>query len=158
MAITTCAADRSSEPVPQFRAAADALMTWQLQRRSGVEVRASAPRVGLDEVADLRIGFGPLRVTAPVRVVHTIQEKDARGFAYGTLPGHPETGEEQFVVELASSGLVLLTVTAFSRADSRLARLSGPVDDVAQALITRRYLLALRAPLPATSPGELEHR
>ncbi len=134
----------------QFGAAASALMAWQVQCRSGIEVRASAPVVGVDEVADLRIGVGLLRVTAPVRVVHVIDEPTARGFAYGTLPGHPESGEEQFVVELAPSGLVLFTITAFSRPAWRLARLSGPFDDVAQSLMTRRYLLALRAPLPAT--------
>lgn len=142
----------------QFRAAANALMAWEVQRRAGVEVRPSAPRVGVDAVADLRIGVGHLRVTAPVRVVHAIDERSARGFAYGTLPGHPESGEEQFVVELTHSGLVLLTITTFSLPAWRLARLSGPVDDVAQALMTRRYLLALRAPLPAPSAGELEHR
>ncbi|MEP7333816.1 MAG: DUF1990 domain-containing protein, partial [Terracoccus sp.] len=132
----------------QFRAAAAALMGWQVQRRAGIEVRASAPVIGVDEVADLRIGGGPLRLTAPVRVVHTIENPHSRGFAYGTLPGHPESGEEQFVVELMPSGLVLFTITAFSRPAWRLARLSGPFDDVVQALMTRRYLLALRAPLP----------
>lgn len=134
----------------QFRAAAGALMAWQVQRRAGTEVRASAPVVAVDEVADLRVGVGSLRVTAPVRVVHTIDTPHSRGFAYGTLPGHPVSGEEQFVVELMPSGLVLLTITAFSRPAWRLARLSGPFDDLAQALMTRRYLLALRAPLPTT--------
>ncbi len=134
----------------QFSAAAAALMAWQAQRRSGTEVRASAPVVGVDEVADLRVGLGRLRVTAPVRVVHTIDTPTTRGFAYGTLPGHPVSGEEQFVVELMRSGLVLFTITAFSRPAWRIARLAGPFDDVAQSLMTRRYLLALRAPLPAT--------
>lgn len=138
----------------QFRAATAALMAWQVQRRAGIEVRASAPVIGVNEVADLRIGAGPLRVTAPVRVVHTIENPQSRGFAYGTLTGHPESGEEQFVVELAPSGLVLFTITAFSRPAWRLVRLSGPFDDVVQALMTRRYLLALRAPLPETAlPG-----
>lgn len=142
----------------QFRAAASALLAWQVQRCSGIDVRASAPEVRVDEVADLRIGAGRLRVSAPVRVVHTIDERAEQGFAYGTLPGHPVSGEEQFVVELMPSGLVLFTITAFSRPAWRLARLAGPFDDVAQALMTRRYLLALRAPLPVVSAGELEHR
>ena len=34
---------------------------------------------------------------APCRVVYVIDEPDIRGFAYGTLPGHPESGEERFV-------------------------------------------------------------
>jgi uncharacterized protein (UPF0548 family) len=35
---------------------------------------------------------------APCRVVYVIDEPDIRGFAYGTPPGHPESGEERFAV------------------------------------------------------------
>lgn len=131
----------------QFRAAGEALMGWQLQRRAGVRVRPSSPRVDVDEVADLRIGVGPLRVSAPVRVVRVIADARRRGFAYGTLPGHPQSGEEEFVVELDASGIVTLTITAFSRPAWLLARAAGPLADLAQRVATGRYLRALRMPL-----------
>lgn len=44
------------------------------------------------------VGAGPLRLRAPCRVVYTVTESRRRGFAYGTLPGHPECGEEAFVI------------------------------------------------------------
>ena len=52
----------------------------------------------------LRIPAGPFSVKAPARVVYVINEKKRKGFAYGTLAGHPEPGEESFVVELADDG------------------------------------------------------
>jgi uncharacterized protein (UPF0548 family) len=35
---------------------------------------------------------------APCRVIYTITEPRRKGFAYGTLPGHPESGEEAFTI------------------------------------------------------------
>lgn len=68
---------------------------------------------------------------------------DRAGFAYGTLPGHPESGEEAFVVSRAPDG-VRFTITAFSRPATWLARLGGPVTLLGQEYFTRRYLRALR--------------
>ena len=45
-------------------------------------------------------------VEAPVRVVSIIDEPDRKGFAYGTLDGHPLSGEESFVVERTPDGSV----------------------------------------------------
>ena len=42
-------------------------------------------------------------------------EPQSAGFGYGTLPGHPERGEEAFEVEMGADGRVFLTITAFSR-------------------------------------------
>jgi uncharacterized protein (UPF0548 family) len=86
-----------------------------------------------------------LGIEAPCRVVYTVDEPNRRGFAYGTLPGHPESGEEAFMVELDPDGdEVSLTVKAFSRPASRLARVSGPLSHKIQHLITDRYFRALR--------------
>lgn len=75
----------------------------------------------------LRLGLGPISVRAPVRVVYLIDEPTRTGFAYGTLPGHPESGEEAFVVQLQDSGVVTFGITAFSRPATTLARLGGPL-------------------------------
>lgn len=132
----------------QFHWAAESLMTWQVQRRAGFDVRASSERVVEGAVADLHLAGGPFRVTAPVRVVEVVDEPLRRGFAYGTLPGHPVAGEERFVVQLEPTGVVLFTVTAFSRPASTLARLGGPFGRLAQDAMAHRYLAALRAPEP----------
>ena len=44
----------------------------------------------------------------PARVVYVIDEPLRKGFAYGTLPGHPETGEEAFIVEYRDDDSVWL--------------------------------------------------
>ncbi len=68
------------------------------------------------DVALLSMGIGPLALRSPVRVVQVIDEADRRGFADGTLPGHPESGREAFVLQ------------------------RDPAVTATQRLITRRYL------------------
>jgi uncharacterized protein (UPF0548 family) len=100
--------------------------------------------------ARLRIPFGPVAVSAPVRVIYVVDEPDCRGFAYGTLPGHPERGEEAFLVEQEEDGSVWLTVKAFSRPAHLGWWLVSPVLRVVQARTTARYLRSLNGPLPRT--------
>jgi uncharacterized protein (UPF0548 family) len=86
-------------------------------------------------------------------VVYVTTEPDRRGFAYGTLPGHPECGEEAFhLVRQGSS--VLFRVRAFSRPRHPLARLGAPVTRAMQRRTNHRYLEVMRqeaATGPATS-------
>src|SRR5690606_259686 len=105
------------------------------------------PRVTPGETATLLIPFLFLRVAAPCRVIYVVDEPRRKGFAYGTLPGHPESGEEAFLVEQTEDGSVWLTVRAFSRpADWRWWAVY-PVLRMAQAVFTRRYLRALSGPI-----------
>jgi uncharacterized protein (UPF0548 family) len=82
-------------------------------------------------------------MTAPCRVVYVIDEPDRWGFAYGTLPGHHESGEEAFVLHRTDDGRSVLSITAFSRPATALAKLAGPFGRGAQSLITNRYLHTL---------------
>jgi uncharacterized protein (UPF0548 family) len=122
-----------------FERASGALLSWELQLRSGIAVKASSARVEEGAVAMLLLG--PLR--APVRVRYVVEEPTRRGFAYITLPGHPESGEELFLLDLTDD-VVTLTITATSRPATLLARAGGPVTRWAQLRITRRYERALR--------------
>ena len=61
------------------------------------------------------------------RIVYTIDETERFGFAYGTLPGHVELGEELFLVERNAQGEVRYVIKAFSRPRFWLARLAYPV-------------------------------
>ena len=126
-----------------FASAAADLFRWEVQRRAGLRVTPSARTVDEGVVALLRLGPAPAAVRAPVRVVYVVDEPDRRGYAYGTLVGHPERGEEAFVVERDAAGSVFLTITAFSRPATLLARAGGPVSRLAQRRVTRRYLRAL---------------
>lgn len=123
--------------------AAAVLLGWDMHRRAGLGVRASDEHVVPGAVAVLRLGVGRFGVDAPVRVVYVVDEPHRRGFAYGTLPGHPEIGEEAFVLDLGPDGAVTFTITAFSRPGSTLARAGGPIGRATQSWVTRRYLRAV---------------
>ncbi|WP_084541269.1 DUF1990 family protein [Nocardioides alkalitolerans] len=133
--------------------AVEDLFTWQVQRRAGLDVRADARADEPGAVALLTIGPWPFVVRAPVRVVDVLAEPTRAGFSYGTLPGHPERGEESFVVSIDDAGAVRLTVTAFSRGGPWWARLGAPVASYVQKRTTDRYLAALVTPVtPSTAP------
>ena len=126
-----------------YDTAARDLFGWQVQARSGLRVATSALTVEPAAVVLMRLGVGPLALRIPCRVVYVIDEPDQRGFAYGTLPGHPESGEEAFVLHREAGDRVRLVITAFSRPATRLAKLGGPVTRQFQLFMTGRYLHAL---------------
>ena len=125
-----------------FDAAASELMTWQVQSRAGLRV---APTAEIAPGVDVTMYLGPgrLSLTIPCRVVYVVDEPDRKGFAYGTLPGHPETGEEAFVLQRRADGQIDFTVSAFSRPATLLTKLGGPFGRLMQRLMTNRYLSAL---------------
>jgi uncharacterized protein (UPF0548 family) len=128
-----------------FETSANALLGWQVQLRSGLRVASSSRRAEPGAVVRLGWGAGPLRLTAPCRVVYAVDAPRRQGFAYGTLPGHPESGEEAFVVERHDDETVTFTVTAFSRPATWTSKAAGPAGVAVQHWITRRYLRALAA-------------
>ncbi|MEU7726824.1 DUF1990 domain-containing protein [Streptomyces sp. NPDC040724] len=110
-----------------FEAAGTAVTTFRAHRTSGMRVRADAGAVRPGSRVVVGIGVGPLRIDAPCEVVWTAYEPARIGFAYGTRPGHPECGEESFIVDMDRDGTVWFTVTAFSRPNAWYTRLAGPV-------------------------------
>jgi uncharacterized protein (UPF0548 family) len=123
-----------------FERAAAALMSWRMHRAAGLKVTADGDaRPGLHVVSRLAPG-----ITAPCRVIYVIDEPGSRGFAYGTLRGHPESGEESFMVTIDQEGQVLFTVRAFARPGTLLARAAGPAGRVAQRLVAERYVRTMR--------------
>lgn len=133
---------RLAEPA-DFAVAGRALMTWQVQARSGLQIWASSLQVQTGAVIVMRLGVGLVALSIPCRVIHVVDEPDRHGFSYGTLPGHPESGEESFLLHRAPNGLTTFTVSAFSRPASKLARLGGPLTTGAQRFMTARYLRTL---------------
>lgn len=98
------------------------------------------------DTAVLTIRFLAVSVKAPVRVVYVVDEPNRKGFAYGTLAGHPERGEESFIVDQTDDGSVWLTITAFSRPSTWYWWLLAVPLRVAQEVYTRRYLRVLTGP------------
>jgi uncharacterized protein (UPF0548 family) len=97
---------------------------------------------GTDVVVD--VPLVGVHVIAACRVVWSVDDADRVGFGYGTLPVHPESGEEAFVVERTPSGDVVVDVCAFSRPRHPLVRLGGPIARRQQRKATRGYVNALR--------------
>jgi uncharacterized protein (UPF0548 family) len=124
----------------RFEDAAEVGMRWGMLRGAGLKVEATTDvaEVGSEVIVHL----GPVR--APCRVVYVVDEPDRRGFAYGTLPGHAESGEELFLVRYESAtDEVYAEVRAFSRHATWWSRLASPVTSLAQRVITKRYLTAI---------------
>lgn len=126
-----------------FERAADALMRWEVQRGAGLAVCATSARVAEGETVTVRLGLGWLAISASCVVVYTVQEPRRRGFAYGTLAGHPECGEELFLVEHCEDDIVRLTIRAFFRPALWWSRAVSPATRIIQRVVTARYLRAL---------------
>ncbi|MCV7076577.1 DUF1990 family protein [Mycobacterium szulgai] len=122
----------------RFEQAADAVMHWGMQRGAGLRVHASSDIAVVSAVVVVKM-MGFLR--APCRVVYVIDEPHVRGWAYGTLPGHPESGEERFAVRRdPTTSAVYAEVSAFSRPATWWSKAGGPFVSVAQRMIAKRYL------------------
>ncbi|MFD4405050.1 DUF1990 family protein [Nocardia sp. NPDC058499] len=128
-----------------FRRFGDAVLSYRMQRGLGLLAEAQTPRAEPGARVTVRLGIGRVGVLAPCRVVYVLDEEDRRGFAYGTLPGHPASGEELFAVEYdRATATVYGVVAAFSRPAAWYTRLGGPVTRAAQRLAAEAYLVTLR--------------
>lgn len=128
----------------RFETAKRGIREWRAHVNSGVEVFPSTAAIESGTNVVLGIRLGPLYAIAACRIVYICDETDRFGFAYGTLPEHPESGEEAFIIERDPSGQVRFTITAFSRPASAVTRLASPLARVVQQRATQRYLDALR--------------
>jgi uncharacterized protein (UPF0548 family) len=126
-----------------FESASRGLLTWDMHRRCGFAV-ASAGSVAVDRTVLLGLGAVVVLVI-PCRVIYVVDETRRWGFGYGTLPDHPEQGEESFVVTWSEDDTVFFDITAFSRPASAVARALGPLARVGQWVATIRYERALRS-------------
>jgi len=136
-----------------FGGAAADLLSWRLHACSGLRVAASDVPLRSGTVVTLTLGPRPVSVTAPCRIIEVIEEPARVGFVYATLPGHPESGVERFLLSLGEDGRITLCIDGYSRPCSRAARLAPAAAGLVQAVITRRYLTALDRARNLHSPG-----
>jgi uncharacterized protein (UPF0548 family) len=102
-------------------------------------------QAGIDEgtTVILALPLGPVRAVAACRIVTLVDEPTRIGFAYGTLPLHPEQGEESFAIERDGGGTTWFRIAAFSRPRDALARVGAPLSRMIQTRVTRSYLRAM---------------
>ena len=139
-----------------FEAARAAVRAWRMFETPWIRLtNPQAPfQVGETLVAQVyHLGFYSL---LPDRVVYIIDEPGRFGFAYGTLNGHAEQGEERFLVTYtpgaggpekggaAGEGAVRFELFAFSRPRHPLARLGVPAVRLIQRSAAAAYTEAMR--------------
>jgi len=83
------------------------------------------------------------------RIVYVIDEPRRFGFAYGTLPGHAECGEERFLVERLADDTVWYDLRAFSRPRVWPARVGKPLVRTLQRRFGRLSQAAMAAAVVA---------
>lgn len=95
------------------------------------------------------LGIGPITIVALDRVVGIVDEPRRWGFAYGTLPGHIEVGEEAFVANHHADDTVAVRITASAHVALPARAVLQPVLLPIQRRYARRYLDAVEAAVRA---------
>jgi uncharacterized protein (UPF0548 family) len=132
-----------------YQRVAAGILSWELQRRAGLRVRADSPAVVPGARVVSGFGVGPFRLNAPCEVVWVREPlpeglPQSAGFGYGALPGHPARGVESFEVEIDENAGVLLRIRAFSRPGNWFYAAGGMVTRAAQRHVTSRYIEGAR--------------
>lgn len=135
-----------------FELAREGLRSWVTHTGINAVIEPPNQRVELGATVLVVLRLGPAFVVAPDRVVRVIDEPRRFAYAYGTLPGHPERGEESFTVEQLDDGIVRATIRVQARAATPAARAVGPVVRLLQSAALRRYLRALAAHVESGKP------
>ena len=114
-----------------FRAAVAAFRQWAQFRLGWVQVWSPVTPIKTGEVVAVlgrAIGLWWLNACRIVYVVDKEGPISKFGFAYGTLPGHVESGEERFLIEWnLDDNSVWYDILAFSTPNHFLTRLGYPL-------------------------------
>jgi uncharacterized protein (UPF0548 family) len=115
-----------------FRKAKLAIQKWQMFPSTWTKILPEDTPIQKSEIVAMYAQFLGIWCGNACKIVYVIDEKNRFGFAYGTLPGHIERGEELFLVELLDNGDVEYTIKAFSRPRHILAKIGYPIIRVLQ--------------------------
>ena len=121
------------------------LDTWAAHRAARITVAPPAPALAEGAVVAIAVRLPVGAIVATCRIVRVMDEPDRYGFAYGTLPLHPEQGEESFLLHRAPDGGVTFRTRSVARPVHPLARLVPPVARLLIAGYTRAYARGMRA-------------
>lgn len=125
-----------------FERAVEGLRRWEAHRGAGTRVVPTDAPIAADQTVLVALAFPLVTIVALCRIVYVTDEPGRFGYAYGTLDGHPEQGEESFHV-VRANGETRFEISAFSRPRHPLARLGSPVAHRLQTKVTEQYLTAL---------------
>ena len=113
-----------------FNRAREALRRWTMYELTWTRLHPPDAPVESGAAVCVVVNHGFCWSLNPCRIVYVADERGAVerfGFAFGTLPGHSETGEERFVVEWQrADDSVWFELLAFARPHHVLARIGFP--------------------------------
>lgn len=138
-----------------FAAARAALERWEQFRLGWVEAWPADTPLQPGQVVAVTaqtVGVWSLNVCRIVYVVDDAALVRRFGFAYGTLPGHVESGEERFQIEWHADDRVWYDILAFSRPRHPLARLGYPAIRRLQKRFGRDSAAAMTAAVAPSTP------
>lgn len=142
-----------------FQSATAALRRWEQFRLGWVDAWSPKTPIEAGQVVAVlgwAVGFWWVNCC---RIVYTVDETgpvSRFGFAYGTLPGHVECGEERFLIEWdRETDQVFYDIMAFSRPNHILTRIGYPFVRLSQKRFGRDSATAMfRAAQRNASTGE----
>ena len=126
-----------------FAAACDAIHEWRMFPPPLACIEPAGIPIVSGEVAGVIIRAGGVWWLNAARIVYVIDEPRRFGFAYGTLPGHAECGEERFLVEWLGDDTIWYDLRAFSQPRYWLARLGAPIVRALQRRFARMSKAAM---------------
>ena len=122
----------------------EAIQDWAAQKELRLVLEPARPPMVEGSVLAFALPMKPLGfwATGACRIVKVVDEPDRFGFVYGTLPHHPERGEEAFLVHRSplTPNLLTFTITAFSRGAKLPMKVSGPIGRIIQRRAAEIYL------------------
>ncbi len=139
-----------------FLAAKAALQRWEHFRLGWVELWSPDTPIQSGAAVAIMAWTAGLWTLNCCRIVYVVDESgpiSKFGFAYGTLPGHVESGEELFQIEWdQGTNTVWYDILAFSRPNHFLTRLGYPLVRRAQKRFGRDSAAAMFRAVNSTSP------
>ena len=127
-----------------FRTAIEALKSWRHFDLGWVTIVPRGVKIEVGAIVAVKAHVFGLWSLNACRVVYVFNEARRFGFAYGTLPGHVERGEEHFVVEWLPDNSVWYDILAFSLPQHPLVKLTFPVARLLQKRFARNSLARMK--------------
>ncbi len=117
--------------IDAFDRAKDAIQSWTMYKLSWTRLYPSDAPVAVGGVVCVVVNHGFCRSINPCRIIYLLEENtetERFGFAFGTLPGHSEKGEERFTVEWRhADDSVWFELLSFARPHHILAKIGFPL-------------------------------
>jgi uncharacterized protein (UPF0548 family) len=124
-----------------FRNACTKMRAWRTFPAAWTEIYPKNAPLVKDQVVVVLFHLFGLWWRSSARIVYVINEERRFGFAYGTLPGHIERGEERFLIEWRPDDTVWYDLRSFSHPRLWFVQLGYPLVRALQ----RRFVTDSRA-------------